>query len=103
MSMPIERSEIQELISKTGISLGSSFASGTALPVNVKIGGSLSDVQIKLDLSEATAQLAKETKAKVEDKATEAVDKAIDNIKDEKTKEAVTKAKDALNNLFKKK
>lgn len=103
LSMPIERSEIQELISKTGISLGSSFASGTALPVNVKIGGSLSDVQIKLDLSEATAQLAKETKAKVEDKATEAVDKAIDNIKDEKTKEAVTKAKDALNNLFKKK
>ena len=42
-------------------------------------------------------------RAKVEDKATEAVDKAIDNIKDEKTKEAVTKAKDALNNLFKKK
>lgn len=103
LKMPVDRSEITELLSKAGVSLGSTFASGGPLPVSVTIGGSLTKPEVKLDLKEATAIVAKEAAAKAKDKASSAIDKAVDNIKDEKAKEAVSNARDALNNIFKKK
>lgn len=102
LSMPVARKEIADVISKLGAS-ASSWSEGSDLPVGVKITGTLTKPQVKLDLSEATATLTSEAASKVSEKASEAVDKAISNIKDEKTKETVTKAKDALGNLFKKK
>ena len=102
LQLPVARSEIASLISKTGAT-ASSFANGDDLPIGVKITGTLTKPSLKLDLSEATKTLTSEAASKATEKATEAVDKAIDNIKDEKTKETVTKAKDAINNLFKKK
>ncbi len=102
LSMPVARKEIADVISKLGAS-ATSWSEGADLPVGVKITGTLTKPQVKLDLSEATATLTSEAASKVSEKATEAVDKAISNIKDEKTKETVTKAKDAIGNLFKKK
>lgn len=102
LKMPVARAEIAGLISKVGGS-ASSFSQGEDLPVGVKVQGTLSKPQLKLDLSDATSTLAGEAKAKASEKATEAVDKAIDKIKDEKVKDAATKAKDALGGLFKKK
>lgn len=102
LSMPVARKEIADVISKLGAS-ASSWSEGSDLPVGVKITGTLTKPQVKLDLSEATATLTSEAASKVSEKASEAVDKAISNIKDDKTKETVTKAKDALGNLFKKK
>lgn len=102
LSMPVARQEIASLIGKLGAS-ASTWAQGDDLPIGVKIAGTLTKPQIKLDLSEATSTIADEAKSKVTEKATEAVDKAIDNIKDEKTKDAVNKAKDAIGGLFKKK
>lgn len=102
LKLPIARSEIATLISKTGAT-ASSFSSGDDLPVGIQITGKLTKPNLKLDLSEATKTLASEAANKAKDKVTNAADKAIDNIKDEKTKEKVNQAKDALNNLFKKK
>ena len=100
--MPVERKEISGVMSKLGGS-ANSWSEGGDLPIGVKIGGTLTKPQIKLDLSEATQTLTDEVKSKANEKATEAVDKAISNIKDERTKDAVNKAKDALGSLFKKK
>ncbi len=102
LKMPVARAEIAGLISKVGGS-ASNFSQGDDLPVGVKVQGTLSKPQLKLDLSDATSALAGEAKAKATEKATEAVDKAIDKIKDEKVKDAASKAKDALGGLFKKK
>lgn len=102
LSMPVERKEIASIVGKLGAS-ANSWSEGDDLPVGIKIAGTISKPQIKLDLSEATATLANEAKSKVNEKATEAVDKAISNIKDEKTKDAVNKAKNALGGLLKKK
>lgn len=102
LSMPVERKEIAGVMSKLGGS-ANSWSEGGDLPIGVKIGGTLTKPQIKLDLSEATQTLTDEVKSKANEKATEAVDKAISNIKDERTKDAVNKAKDALGSLFKKK
>lgn len=102
LKMPVARAEIAGLISKVGGS-ANNFSKGDDLPVGVKVQGTLSKPQLKLDLSDATNALAGEAKAKASEKATEAVDKAIDKIKDEKVKDAASKAKDALGGLFKKK
>lgn len=102
LKMPVARAEIAGLISKVGGS-ANNFSKGDDLPVGVKVQGTLSKPQLKLDLSDATSALADEAKAKATEKATEAVDKAIDKIKDEKVKDAASKAKDALGGLFKKK
>ncbi len=102
LKLPVARSEIATLISKTGASV-SALSTGADLPVGIQITGKLTKPNLKLDLSEATKTLASEATDKAKDKLTNAADKAIDNIKDEKTKEKVNQAKDALNNLFKKK
>lgn len=102
LEMPVARKEIASVIGKLGAS-ATTWAEGDDLPVGVKIAGTISKPQIKLDLSEVTSSIANEAKSKATEKATEAVDKAISNIKDEKTKDAVNKAKNALDGLLKKK
>lgn len=108
MSMPFTREEISSLVSKTGISIPASFTSGADIPVGINIGGTLRDPKVSINIDELKAAVASEVKAKVEEKATEVVEKVKDRVaeelnKNEDVKKVADKAKDALNNLFKKK
>ncbi|MCQ2229112.1 MAG: AsmA family protein [Bacteroidales bacterium] len=109
MSVPFSREEIASLVNKTGIKMSTD---GDDIPVGIKILGTLSDPDLKIDTDALKKAVGQEVKEQVKEKVTEVVDKAKEEVKEKVTEKVaeelkdnpeVKKAADKIGNLFKKK
>ena len=108
LSLPIARQDVLDLVGKMGVSLGSSAAEGSDLPIGVAIKGVLTKPELKLDLSEATQAIKDEATAKAKEAVSDAASKAIDQLSEkvsdnEKVQDAVNSIKSGLGGLLNKK
>jgi len=109
MSVPVTRKEVASLISKTGLSIPTE---GEDLPLGIKIGGTLTDPDLSIDVDALKKTVGNEVKEQVKEKVAEVVEKAKEEVQEkvvEKVKEElkdnkdVQKAADKIGNLLKKK
>lgn len=106
LKFPVARTEITDLIAKTGLNLGKFAPQGADLPIGVAIKGVLSKPELKLDFSDALSVLKQEALGKAAeqtDKLSQKADQAIEGIKDEKLKKQVSDLKKGLDSFLKKK
>lgn len=108
LNIPLSRAEVASMLSGVGLNVKST--EGADIPVGIEIKGVLTKPELGLNLDEAKKTLANETKQKVEEKLSEVKEEAKEKIaekvteklnENEKLKEGVEKAKDKLNDLFK--